>query len=89
MRKKTQPSALLNKQPRLFLLMLLLACQINFSHPLKACTVPSPGCVVGKLLIRMELTADSPAAASILHSFYSSGQEELAACGGLVAHKRD
>ena len=74
-RKKTQSSALLNKQPRLFLLMLLLARQINFSHPLKACTVPSPGCVAGRLLIRMELTAGSTAAASLLHPFYGSGQE--------------
>lgn len=45
------------QQPRLFLLMLLLAPQINLSHPLKARTVPSPGCVLGRLILRPELTA--------------------------------
>lgn len=74
-REITQLSALLNKQPRLFLLLLLLAHQINFSHPLQARAVPSPGCVEGRLLIRTELTAGSPAATSLLHPFYSSGQE--------------
>lgn len=67
-RQKTQASALLNQQPRLLLLMLLLAHQMNFSLPLEARAEPSPGCVAGKPLTRLCLTTGL--SVSLLWSFF-------------------